>query len=161
MAIFLKVCKLINFETHNSLELSFSDLRGFCCNFVRCESFLEWDSPNVLALCETNLNNSNDSSNFSVRGYLPLIQKDSFTHMHDMSVDAKEELLRFARELSLKNCDDTYLCFWQVLLHYFFFPYWSRSSSLCTVFDAILSNRWGFQMRLVFSETGFDWGFQI
>ena len=46
-------------------------------NFVDCESFLEANSPDILALCETNLYDSTDSGNFSVRGYLPLIWKNS------------------------------------------------------------------------------------
>ena len=41
--------------------------------FADCESFLESTSPDILALCETNLDYSIDSGNFYVRGYLPLI----------------------------------------------------------------------------------------
>ena len=33
----------------------------------------ESNSPDILALCETNLDDFIDSGNFSVRGYLPLI----------------------------------------------------------------------------------------
>ena len=58
-------------------------------NFVDCESFLESNSPDVLALCEANLDGSIDSANFSVRGYLPLIQKDSAAHMHGLAVYVK------------------------------------------------------------------------
>ena len=41
------------------------------------------NSPDILALCETNLDDSIDSGNFSLRGYLPLIRKDSITHVQD------------------------------------------------------------------------------
>ena len=82
MAILSKVCKPDNFESHNSLKLSFTNIRGLRSNFVDCESFLESNSPDILALCETNLDDSIDSGNFSVRGYLLLIRKDSNTHMH-------------------------------------------------------------------------------
>ena len=54
----------------------------------------------------------------------------------------KEGLL-FARDLSLENSIDSYLCFRLALLHsvsYFFFFYQSPSSSLSTVFDSISSN---------------------
>ena len=61
-------------------------------NFVDCESFLKSNSPDILALCETNLDYSIDSGNFSVRGYLSLIQKDSSTRMHGLPVYVKEEL---------------------------------------------------------------------
>ena len=58
--------------------------------FVDCESFLESNSPDILALCESNLDDSIDSGNFSVRGYLLLILKDSITHMHGLAVYVKE-----------------------------------------------------------------------
>ena len=73
MAILSKGCKPDNFESHNSLKLSFTNIRGLRSNFVDCESFLESNSPDILALCETNLDDSIDSGNFSVTGYLPLI----------------------------------------------------------------------------------------
>ena len=79
-------------------------------NFVDCKSYSESNSPDILALCETNLHDPIDSGNFSVRVYLPLIQKDSSTHMHGLAVYVKEGL-PFARDLSLENSADSYLCF--------------------------------------------------
>ena len=105
-----KVCRPDNFESPNSLKLGFTNIQGLGSNFVDCKSFLESNSPFILALCETNLDNSIDSGNFSVRGYLPLIQKDSSTHMHGLAVYGKEGL-PFARDLSLENSADSYLCF--------------------------------------------------
>ena len=110
MTILSKVCKPDNFESHNSLKLSFTNIRGIHLSFVDCESFLESNSSDILALCETNLDDPIDSSNFSVRGYLPLIRKDSSTHMHGLAVYVKEGL-PFARDLSLENSVDSYLCF--------------------------------------------------
>ena len=141
MAMLSKGCKPDNFEPHNSLKLSFTNIWGRCPNFAECECFLESNFPDILALCETNLDDSIDSGNFSVRGYLPLIRKDSSTHMHGLAVYVKEGL-PFARELSLESSADSYLCFLLALLHsvsYFFFLYWSPLS-LCTVFDSISSN---------------------
>ena len=129
-------------ELHNSLKFSFTNIQGLHSNFVDCESFLESNSPDILALCKTNLDDSIDSGNFSVRGYLPLIRKDSVTHMHGLAVYLKEGL-PFAWDLSLENSADSYLCFWLALLHsvsYFFFLYRSPSLTLCTVFDSISSN---------------------
>ena len=83
----------IIFVLHNSLKLSFMNIRGLHLNFVDCESFLESNSPDILALCETNQDDSIDSGNFSVRGYLLLIQKDSSTHIHGLVVYVKEGLL--------------------------------------------------------------------
>ena len=62
MAILSKAWKPDNFELINSLKLSFT-------NFIDYESFLESNSnPDILALCETNLDDSIGSGNFSVRG---------------------------------------------------------------------------------------------
>ena len=116
IAILSKGCKPDNFESHNSLKLSFTNIWGLHSNFVECESFLESNSPDILALCETNLDDSIDSGNFSVRGYLPLIRKDSSTHMHGLAVYVKEGL-PFAPDLSLENYADSYLCFRQALLY--------------------------------------------
>ena len=75
-----KACKPGNFESHNAIKLSFTIIQGCRLNFVDCESFLESNSPYILALCETNLDDSIDSGNFSVRSYFPLILKDSSSH---------------------------------------------------------------------------------
>ena len=130
MAILSKACKPDNFEPQNSLKLSFTNIRGLRSNFVECKSFLESNALDILALCESNLDDSIDSANFSVTGYLPLIRKDSSTHMHGLGVYVKEGL-SFARDLSLESCEDSCLCFRLALLHsasYFFFLYRSPSS---------------------------------
>ena len=88
----------------------------------------------------TNLDGSIDSGNFTVKGYLPLIIKDSITHMHGFAIYVMEVIFT---ELIPRNSVDSYLCFRLALLHsvsYFFFLYRSPSSSLCTVFDSISSN---------------------
>ena len=43
-------------------------------------------TPDILPVCETNLDDSIDSGNVFVRGYLRLIRKDSNTHMHGLTV---------------------------------------------------------------------------
>ena len=73
MAILSKACKPDNFESHNSLKLRFTIIPGLCLNFADCKSFLESNSPDILDQCETNLDDSIDSGNFSVRVYFPLI----------------------------------------------------------------------------------------
>ena len=133
MAILSKACKPDNFESHNSLKLSFTNIRGLRSNFVDCESFLESNSPDILALCETNLDDSIDSGNFSVRDYLPLIQNGSSCHMHGLAVYVKEGL-PFAQ--NLEHSADSYLCF-----QWIYFTQWLTSFSsidhllrLCTRF---------------------------
>ena len=96
----------------------------------------------MLCVRQTWITQLDDSGNFSVRGYLPLIRKDSGIYMHGLAVYVKERL-PFARDLSLQNSGDSYLCFRLALLHsvsYFFFLYRSPSSALCTAFDSISSN---------------------
>ena len=78
-----------------------------------------------------------------MRVYLPLIRKDSSTHMHGLTVYMKEGP-PFAWDLSLKNSADSYVCFQLAFLHsvpYFFSLYRSPSSSLCMVFYSISSNK--------------------
>ena len=80
-------------------------------NFVDCESSHESNSLDIPALCERNLEDSIVSGNFSVRGYFPLIRKDSSTHMHGLAVYVKEGL-PFAWDLSLENSADSYVFDW-------------------------------------------------
>ena len=110
MAILSKACKPDNSELHNSLKLYFKNIQGLCLNFVDTKSFLESNSPDILPLCETNVDDSVDSDNFFVRGYLPLIQKDSTTQVHGLTVYVKEGP-PFVRDLSLQNSADSYLSF--------------------------------------------------
>ena len=110
MAMLSKACKPDNFESHYSLKLSSTNIRGLRSNFVDYETFLVSNSPDIIALCKTNLDDSIDSGNFSMRGYLPLTRKYSSTHMHGLAVYVKEGL-PFARDLSAESSADSYLCF--------------------------------------------------
>ena len=75
--------QIISFSDKNPERWS-ANIWGTSSNFVDCGSFLESNSLDILALCETNLDDSIDSGNFSVRGYLPLIRKDSSTHIRKL-----------------------------------------------------------------------------
>ena len=96
-----------NFESRNSLKRSFTNIQGLCLYFVECESFLESNSPDIV-LCATNVNDSIDSGNFYVTGYLPFIWKDSISHMLGLAVYVKEGL-PFAQDLSIENSVDSYI----------------------------------------------------
>ena len=111
-------------------------------NFADCQSFLESNSPDILNLCQTNLNDSIDSTNFSMEGYFPLIRKDSSTHMHGLTAYVKE-VVPSKWVVTLENSADSYLCFRLVLLHslsHFFFLFRWHSSLLCAVFGSVSSN---------------------
>ena len=58
MVILSKGYKPGNFESHSSLKLSFTNIWSLRLNFVDCESFLESNSPEIYALCQTNLDDS-------------------------------------------------------------------------------------------------------
>ena len=145
MAALSKGCKPDNFDSSNSLNLSFTNIWGLRSSFVDRESFLESfleNSPDILTLCETKLDDPIDSGSFSVRAYLPLIRKDSTSHMHSLAVYVKERL-PFAQDLSLENSLDSYLRFLRALLYavpYFFFLCRSPSSLLYTVYHSISFN---------------------
>ena len=133
MAILSKACNQIILNC-----TTLTNIRGLRSNFVDCKSFFESNSPDILALYETNLDDSIDSGNFSVRGYLLLIRKGSSTHIYGLAVYVKAGL-PFA--WNWENYANSYLfltCF-NSLSVLFLFPL-SITLSLCTVFDSISSN---------------------
>ena len=75
-----KACKPDNFESHNSLKLSLTNVWDLRSNSVDCKSLLESNSPDILALCETNLDDSIDSGNFSVRDYFWQFLRERFKY---------------------------------------------------------------------------------
>ena len=87
------------------------NIQGLRSNFDDCEFFLESNSPDILTLCETNLDDLTDSGNFSVRCYLPSVWKNSGTHMCGLVAYVKEGV-HFAQDLSLKNSADSYVFGW-------------------------------------------------
>ena len=142
MAILSKVSKPGHPKSHNSLKVSFSNVRGLRTNFLDCESFLLSQSPDILALCETNLDASIDTSHFAVNGYLPLIRKDSCTHMHGLGLFVRDSL-PLAQDIALESSEHSYMCFRLALLNstsYFFFLYRSPSSPSCAILDSVSIN---------------------
>ena len=92
MAILSKGCNPDNLEPLNSLKHSFTNIEVFVPIFLNVNLFLNqtllkfflcgrqtWMTQLILAI--------------SLSGYLPLIQKDSITHMHGLAVYVKEGLL--------------------------------------------------------------------
>ena len=144
MAILSKTSrtKPVHLKTPNTLNLSFTNIRGFRSNFTAVESFLHQNSPDFLALSETNLNPGISSSDFLVDGYLPLQRMDSKYHMHGLGVYVRNNL-PIARESSFESPGHSFMCFRLALLHttsYFFFLYRSPSSQDCTLIDVISEN---------------------
>ena len=109
MAIILRFTKPVSPKSHTSLKVSYTNSRGFCSNLLHCESCLETNLSDILALCETNLEDTVDSNSFIVKGYLSLIRKDSSVHVHCLVVFVKEGL-PFAREISLETLCVNHIC---------------------------------------------------
>ena len=104
MTILSKGCKPDNFKSHNLVLWIF---RAFFRVLLNVNLSLN-QTLLTLALCETNLDDSVYSGNISVRGYLPLIRKDSAIHIHGLEVYVKEGL-PFALDVSLENSADSHL----------------------------------------------------
>ena len=51
-------------------------VRSLGSNFICFESFLQLKCPGVYTLCEANLEDTTDSTNFTVRNYTPLTGND-------------------------------------------------------------------------------------
>ena len=88
--------------------------------------FGESSSPDIVALCEANVDDSVDQSDFCVSRYLSLIQKDSVTYMHDRA-GYMQEGFPFAQDLSLENTLPFNCQPHKVVKH--------NSNNLCHVFD--------------------------
>ena len=102
MVILSKGCKRNNFEQHNSLKLSFTNIRALHSNFVECEFFFESNSPNILALCETNLDDSVDSGNFG--DGLPSLNPKRFYYSYAWSCSLNERTSVSTGLTSTKLC---------------------------------------------------------
>ena len=107
---------------------------GSSFKFCECKSFLESNSLEILALCETNLDDSIDPGNFFVRVCFPLIQNDSVTHMQDVSLGL------ISWYLSLENSVNSYVCLWQGLLFFLLITFFVLMHGFWCYF---IQYRWG------------------
>ena len=116
LVILSKGCEPDSFESHNSLKHSFVNVWGLCSNFFEKESLLESNSSDILVLCETDLDESIDSGNFSVMGYLHVIWKDSITHIHGLAVYVKKGQMTYLSKTRILNYVFNWLSSLSVLL---------------------------------------------
>ena len=160
--ILSKGCKPDNFESHSSLKPGFTNIWGLHSNFVECEFFLQSSSLDIHALCETNLDDSTDSGNFSMRGYLSLIQNDSITHAWSYSlcekrpsiISRKLQILMYSH-LSGLQFDWLYFCLSYSPLLY------PSPSSLCMAFDSVSSNLEGLLLIIQSANVFFFGDFNV
>ena len=103
-------------DSKKFIKLDSANIWGLCSNFICYKSFIEWNSDNILALWEAELDDTIDSSKFSVRHYLHFIWNIYVAHMQNFKIYAKEGH-PFAHVFSLENSEDSYSCFWMALPH--------------------------------------------
>ena len=109
------------------LDISYSNIRGLRTNFAAVQSFLSTKSPDILALCETELDESISDREFDVPGFsTPATKHDHLNrHMHGLGVYIKDGL-PCARDTSHEDLNSPFMCFRMALLHsttYLFFLY--------------------------------------
>ena len=132
------------------INLSYTNVRGLRTNFSSIQSFLHVNSPDLLALCETNLDDSISDREFDVPGYSTLITKHDHLnrHLHGLGVYIKDGL-PCARDISHEELNSPYMCFRMALLHsttYIFFLYRPQTegssvfTSIANQIDDILIN---------------------
>ena len=96
-------------------------------------------SPDLLALCETNLSSAVSSCDLSVDGYLPLIRKDSNSHMLGLGIYIRKNS-PICWETRFESTEYSFMCFRLAPLHsntFLFVLYRSPSSQDCTLLDVI------------------------
>ena len=101
-------------------------------NFHEYQSFLNLNSPDILALWETMLDDSTGLCNHYVIGYPLYFQKDFLNDMHSLTVNVSEDCV--CRGIIIKN-----VCGFLLMFFYFtqcldFFLYQSPSLSFCMLF---------------------------
>ena len=97
------------------------------------------NNTDIFALCETNLHDNIQDSDFQLPGYLPIHHNDA-GHIHGLGVYVKSNLL-IAQETILEDENECVFCL--AFLHsttFIFFLYHSPSSSSCSVVEAVSSN---------------------
>ena len=85
-------------KPHKSVKLSFTNIGGLRSNFVGCESFLESNPPDILALYESKVEDSVDSNKLSERGC-----SEGFCISHAWSCCLYKEWSSFCQELFSGN----------------------------------------------------------
>ena len=102
MVIFSKVPQPDTFESRSFLKLNLNNIWSLRSNFIGNESYLKPTYSDILALYETNIEESIYYSNLSARGFLHLIWKNSVSHVHRIAVYV-ERWISVEREKYLKK----------------------------------------------------------
>ena len=109
--ILLKLFKPVYLQfSLSSLKLSYTNTRGFHSNFLYCESDVEANPTNILALFETNLQDIISFNSYSIKGYLSLVCENSSSYMHCLIVFFQRGH-PLAWEFPLATSDESDLCF--------------------------------------------------
>ena len=69
----------------------YTNVRSLRGNFTDLEAFMLKNNPDIFALCETNVHDDIQDSDFQLPGYWPIHRKDA-GHMHGLGVYVKSNL---------------------------------------------------------------------
>ena len=89
------------------LTVYYTNVRGLRGNFTDFEAFFLKNYPDIFALCETNLHDDIQDSDFQLRGFLPNHRKDA-GHMHGIGDYLKSNLL-IVGETILEDENESYM----------------------------------------------------
>ena len=130
-----------NQKSPKPLKIAYTNVRGIRSNWNQVEAFAHRSTPDIFALCETNLNPLVSDSDVSLvkYGYLPVekYRKDSSINMHGLIIYVRDNL-PITRDESLE-CPGS-MCLRLSLLHstsYLFFLYRSPKSQDCSVVNSV------------------------
>ena len=107
-------------ESLPPLIVYYTNVRSLRGNSTDLEAFMLNNNPDIFALCETNLHDGIQDSDFQLPGYLPIHRKDA-GYMHGLGVYVKSNL-PIAQGTVLEDENESQVCFRLALLH---------SSTLC------------------------------
>lgn len=101
MSVTSKVSESNNFKTCNYLKLSFTNTCCLYSNYVGCESFLQSDASDILALW-AKIQKLKRFNQYLFEGFYPLNWKVYVTHVHGLAVYL-EEFFFLHKALTLKT----------------------------------------------------------
>ena len=104
------ICPAFEFYTivmNAPLTVYYTNVKGLRGNFTDLTAFMLKNNTGIFALCETNLHDDIQHSDFQLPGYLPIHHKEA-GHMHSLGVYVKINLL-IAQETILEDENESYV----------------------------------------------------
>ena len=121
------------------LTVDYTNVRGLRGNFTDLEAFMLKNNPGIFALCETNLHDDIQDSDFQLPDYLPILERMLGICMALVFVKSN---LRIDRETIIEDENESCVFSFGTSTFYYLhiFLYCLPSSSSCSVVEAVSSN---------------------